>query len=178
MDLILTNPDAPQEKRDQRSMGGHQSANMGKDEWLSPPAIVTALGPFDLDPCAPIVRPWPTAAQHFTIDDDGLSRKWFGRVWMNPPYGSQTGVWLERLAEHGNGIALIFARTETEDWFTQIWPKAHGVLFIKGRLYFHHVSGQRAAHNSGAPSALIAYGSENVAALQRSQIAGHLVALK
>jgi len=43
-------------------IGSHQSAAMMKDEWLTPPDIIKALGPFDLDPCAPIVRPWPTAA--------------------------------------------------------------------------------------------------------------------
>ena len=29
----------------------------GKDEWLTPPEITTALAPFDLDPCSPIKRP-------------------------------------------------------------------------------------------------------------------------
>jgi len=28
-----------------------------KDEWLTPPYIIKALGEFDLDPCAPINRP-------------------------------------------------------------------------------------------------------------------------
>lgn len=40
------------------SMGGHQSAAMLKDEWLTPPHILRALGPFDLDTCAPVNRPW------------------------------------------------------------------------------------------------------------------------
>lgn len=135
---------------------------MLNDEWLTPPEIVRALGPFDLDPCAPIVRPWPTAAKHYTVDDDGLSLPWFGRVWLNPPYGPHTGTWLERLREHGDGIALIFARTETEAWFRHIWGIADGILFLRGRLNFHFVSGKRAERNSGAPSALIAYGEENV----------------
>lgn len=39
---------------------------IGHPEWLTPRNIVDALGPFDLDPCAPIVRPWPTAVQHYT----------------------------------------------------------------------------------------------------------------
>ena len=28
----------------------------GKEEWLTPPEIVAAFGPFDLDPCSPINR--------------------------------------------------------------------------------------------------------------------------
>ena len=46
------------------------------DEWLTPPAIIAALGPFDLDPCSPIHRPWDTAKRHFTRLDDGLSMPW------------------------------------------------------------------------------------------------------
>ncbi len=158
-------------------MGSHQSHDMGKDEWLTPPEIIRALGTFDLDPCAPLKskRPWDTAISHFTIDDDGLSKKWHGRVWLNPPYGDQTERWLEKLANHGNGIALIFARTETATWRRQIWGRADAILFIQGRLHFYHASGVKAKHNAGAPSALIAYGCSNVAALERCGITGVLV---
>lgn len=158
-------------------MGGHQSARMLKDEWLTPPEILQSLGTFDLDPCSPIARPWPTAANHYTIMDDGLSRPWHGRVWLNPPYGKDTSRWLARLADHGNGVALIFARTETEMFFEQVWSKAQAILFLRGRLHFHHVDGRRAEANSGAPSVLIAYGQDNVRALQASGLAGKLVTL-
>jgi hypothetical protein len=158
-------------------IGSHQSAKMLKDEWLTPPEILAALGPFDLDPCAPINRPWKMAKKHYTIEDSGLMQPWHGRVWLNPPYGSQTGVWLQRLADHGNGIALIFARTETDMFFQYVWPKADAILFIQGRLYFHHVDGERAKANSGAPSVLIAYGSNNVQSLKDSNIKGALICL-
>lgn len=157
------------------SIGGHQSHRMGKDEWLTPPIILAALGPFDLDPCAPISPPWPMAASHYTIVDDGLSKPWHGRVWCNPPYGREASAWLGRLADHGNGIALIFARTETEMFLDRVWRRADALLFIEGRLHFHHVNGTRAAANSGAPSVLIAYGQDNVAALEQSGIGGALV---
>lgn len=158
-------------------IGGHQSALMGKDEWLTPPFILHALGPFDLDPCAPIKRPWDTAAAHYNVLDDGLSKPWHGMVWCNPPYGSHTDRWLARLAAHGNGIALVFARTETATWIEQVWGKATAVRFIFGRLHFHHVDGSRAPANSGAPSALIAYGREAADRLQRCTIAGRFVPL-
>ena len=139
-------------------MGSHQSAAMLKDEWLTPPEIIKELGPFDLDPCAPIVRPWSTARKYYTTEDDGLSQPWFGRVWCNPPYGRETGKWLEKLADHGQGIALIFARTETSMFIEQVWNKAHAILFLHGRLCFYHVDGSRSKTNSGAPSCLVAYG--------------------
>ena len=148
------------------SMGGHHSAMALKDEWLTPPEILHALGPFDLDPCAPIKRPWPTAADHYTIEDNGLAQPWHGRVFCNPPYGLEAARWLDRLAQHGNGIALIFARTETRMFFDHVWRRADAVLFIEGRLHFHHVDGRRAAANSGAPSCLVAYGVENALRLK------------
>lgn len=150
------------------SIGGHQSAAMLKDEWLTPPSILGALGTFDLDPCAPINRPWNTAQDHYTIEDNGLAKPWFGRVWCNPPYGLEAARWLDRLAQHGNGIALIFARTETRMFFDHVWLRADAVCFIEGRLHFHHVDGTRAKANSGAPSCLVAYGSRNVLWLKKS----------
>jgi hypothetical protein len=54
--------------------------------WLTPREIVTPLGPFELDPCAaPSPRPWPTAVRHIELPECGLTAKWEGRVWLNPP---------------------------------------------------------------------------------------------
>lgn len=147
------------------SLSSHQSARMKNDEWLTPPEILKPLGAFDLDPCAPIVRPWDTAACHFTKLDDGLAQPWHGRVWMNPPFGREAGKWLKKLRDHGDGIALVPARTETAMFFDYVWDCASVVLFIKGRPHFHYVDGSRAKFNSGAPIALIAYGPRNAAAL-------------
>ena len=159
------------------SMGGHQSATALKDEWLTPRHVLAALGAFDLDPCAPQVRPWDTAARHYTVMDNGLVQPWEGRVWCNPPYGLEAAQWLARCADHGNAMALIFARTETRIFFDHVWPKAQGVLFLEGRLYFHHVCGRRASANAGAPSVLVAYGSANAECLKSCTLAGRYLAL-
>jgi hypothetical protein len=159
-------------------MGSHQSHCMGKEEWLTPPEIIKDLGVFDLDPCSPVNRPWDTAVDHYTVNDDGLSKKWFGFVWCNPPYGAQTGKWLKKLSEHGSGVALIFARTETKMFFDYVWNKAHALLFIKGRLYFHHVDGRRASSNAGAPSVLVGYGREAADRLSSSKIKGKFIELR
>lgn len=156
-------------------MGGHHSALALKDEWLTPPAIIGALGEFDLDPCSPIGRPWDTARKHFTVEDNGLAQPWGGRVWCNPPYGLDAAKWLARCAAHGDAIALIFARTETRMFFEHVWPAAKGILFIEGRLHFHHVNGVRAAANSGAPSVLIAYDDFNAEILRDCGIGGHFI---
>lgn len=144
----------------------------GKNEWLAPPEIIRVLGIFDLDPCAPVIRPWDMAKAHYTIEDDGLSQPWYGRVWCNPPYGGETGKFLKPLADHGNGIALIFARTETGNFFRYIWPRASGIMFLRGRLVFHHVDGTKPANSAGAPSCLIAYGAANANILRDSGLDG------
>jgi len=161
-----------------RGMGSHQSARMIKDEWLTPPELISQLGSFDLDPCSPgDRRPWDTAARHYSVEDNGLIKPWFGRVWLNPPYGREAGLWLKRLASHGNGIALIFARTETDMFFREVWKKADALLFLRGRLHFHHVDGTRATANAGAPSVLIAYGQINVESLKKANDLGQLILL-
>ncbi|MFY8069327.1 MAG: DNA N-6-adenine-methyltransferase [Flavobacterium sp.] len=148
-----------------------------KVEWLTPPELVKQLGEFDLDPCCPIDAPFYHATNHYTIIDDGLSKKWSGRVYLNPPYGRGMELWLEKLKQHGNGIALIFARTETKCFFEHIWHDADAILFVKGRIKFYHVSGVQGG-TPGAPSVFIAYGKENAIALQNSGIEGRFLSLK
>ena len=134
----------------------------GKEEWLTPPEIIRALGDFDLDPCAPTpeTRPWETAKAHYCIHDNGLIKPWHGRVWCNPPYGGETGKWMARCAAHGNVTALIFARTETQQFFESIWPKAKAVCFLKGRLSFYHITGKKGG-TAGAPSMLVTWDDNN-----------------
>jgi len=149
----------------------------GKDEWLTPLSLIQAIGEFDLDPCSPINRPWPTAKKHFTIEDDGLIKQWEGKVFCNPPYGNETATWLNKCASYGNAIALTFARTETKMFFESVWPKATAVLFIKGRIRFFHVSGEQ-GDSAGAPSILIAYGEECSKMLETSKVNGKFIRLK
>lgn len=160
------------------SLSAHQSARMKNDEWLTPPAIMAKLGPFDLDPCAPVTRHWDTAQRHYTIHDNGLSKPWHGRVWCNPPFGREAVKWLRRMADHGNGIALIPARTETAMFYECVWGAADAVLFVEGRPHFHYVTGARAPFNSGAPICLVAYGLSNVMALEKSGLGIVLPILK
>ncbi len=161
-----------------QGMGGHHSSTSLKDEWITPLWILRALGEFDLDPCSAIGQPWPTAKRHLTIEDDGLSKVWEGRVWLNPPYGSKMGLWLDRLARHGNGIALLFARTETAFFFRYIWEVASALLFIRGRITFFNVEGNAAEGTAGAPSVLVAYGEENAECLRLSGINGKWIQLR
>ncbi|OQA31247.1 MAG: DNA N-6-adenine-methyltransferase (Dam) [Betaproteobacteria bacterium ADurb.Bin341] len=145
-------------------------------DWLTPPEIIAALGKFDLDPCASQYQPWRTAAEQFTIQDDGLARNWSGRVWCNPPYGPHAERFLRRMADHGNGVLLIFARTETKAFQEYCWRKANAMLFMAGRIRFR-LPGGGVAGPAGAPSVLIAYGKESADSLETSGIDGYFVRL-
>jgi len=146
------------------------------DDWITPKWLIDRLGLFDLDPCACKPQPWPCAKEQMT--DNGLISPWNGMVYVNPPYGLATAHWLERLAHHGNGMALVFARTETNMFFYYVWPMATALLFIRGRLTFCKPSGEPAEHNSGGPSVLIAYGDEAAARFLPCEDLGKIVLLK
>lgn len=160
-----------------KGIGGHQRGHAGKtDVWLTPPEIVRALGPFGLDPCSLPNRPWDTAARHIIPPENGLAADWTGsRVWLNAPYGPEAAKWMAKLAAHGDGIAILFARTETAMFFSSVWGRASGLLFVRGRLHFHRADGMRARANSGGPTVLIAYGPDNAARLLASGIPGAFV---
>lgn len=153
------------------------NSSTGKNEWLTPPDLLHKLGAFDLDPCAPVNRPWNTARHHYTVEDDGLRQAWFGRVFCNPPYDTALIVrFIRKCTEHRNAIALTFARTDTRMFHELIFPKAYAILFIKGRLSFYHATGERGG-TAGAPSCLIAFNEENTRMLENCGVNGKLVLL-
>jgi DNA N-6-adenine-methyltransferase (Dam) len=155
--------------RSQQDGFRHERPQGRSVEWYTPPELFEALGlAFDLDPAAPPGGvPWVPAARYFSRFDDGLSQPWQGRVWLNPPYGRDVGRWLDRLAEHGDGLALVFARTDTA-WFHRAFARATAACFIKGRLRFVAGDGQAATSAAGAPSLLLAYGLPCALALSAS----------
>lgn len=164
-----------------RAFGSHESHRITTDIWLTPRWILDALGEFDLDPCsAPDTELWPTAREHITLPDDGLMHIWEGRVWLNPPYGRHIGIWLERMALHNRGTALIFARTETTLFRQHVWRAATGLLFLDRRIVFHRPDGSlpdktRGGGQAGAPSVLVAYGADDADRLEHCGLRGSFV---
>ena len=161
------------------SRGIHTQPNQGETtDWLTPPDIIHRIGEFSLDPCASVDQFYATADTMISRPDDGLLHTWhdYGSVWLNPPYGAKNSdLWMGRMAEHGNGVALIAARTETE-WFRRyVWDAATGLLFLHGRLHYHLPDGSRAKGNAGHGSVLVAYGAKWASSLIASGIAGHVV---
>lgn len=156
--------------------------------WHTPEWLIKALTTdrcFDLDPCAPpSPRPCETAKITYDSAQDGLALPWSGpwcyncgavsdaciaathcisiipqpyRVWLNPPLIG-AGLWLEKLAAHRHGLAFIFARPDSVNWHTQVWPKAHSVFFFEGDITRQRYGLHADYHSvSGHPQALISY---------------------
>lgn len=159
----------------------HESAHNATVEWYTPPWLFEALGrAYDLDPCHPEGDrlPWVPAAHVYTKADDGLSKPWFGRVWLNPPYGKEAEAWLAIMHEHRHGHALVFSRTDNA-WFHEYGAQADAVFFFRKRIKFVDRTGElprkedgTKADAPGAGSMLIAWGPDCVADLYRLERAG------
>ena len=137
--------------------------------WLTPISLIKELGEFDLDPCGHVGH--ATAKNLICLPNDGLRENWGGvnvRVWLNPPYGKEAEIWLSKLKEHGNGIALVFARLETQ------WLKPYlrdGFFVIDGRLSFQSPITNKKG-NAGCASVLIPFGRKNIGAILSSNVKG------
>lgn len=149
---------------EQRAAKKHKSV-----EWYTPRWVFDALDlTFDIDPASPCDTDTAVpAATKYTVLDDGLKKPWVGRVWLNPPYGPDTEIWMKRMAEHGNGIALVFSRTDAI-WCQEAMKSAAAMLFVSGRIEF--VAGRENQHKKsrcGAGSVLFAFGAECANALRK-----------
>ncbi len=100
----------------------------------------------------------------------GLEAPWTGRIFLNPPF-SKAAPWLQRLAEHGDGIALTFIRWEAM-WFQEIIQRSGFLFAFKRRQKF----GRPGGNITQCPLAccLIPFGSDNIRAIENSRLEGVL----
>lgn len=156
------------------------------DEWFTPPEIFDALGLiFDLDVASPGPDHWVPARKVFvarplrrpppTNDGPaqivgGLDSPWNGMVWMNPPFGGRNGQvpWLKKFIQHGNGVALVAARTSA-GWFHDILPNADGLLFPRGKTKFIRPDGS-VGGSPGTGIVLVSMGRVASTALENSEL--------
>ena len=129
------------------------------DVVLSPAWLFDVLAiTFDLDPCGALGGDMVPAEHRFTVEDDGLTQSWFGRVWLNPPF-SDPSPFTDKFIEHGHGIAVTPASKAA--WHRRLWRAADGVAFTDKAIWWD---------GRGFPYAcmLWAFGEECVEAIGRT----------
>lgn len=142
------------------------------DRWLTPLSVIESLGRFDLDPCG--APNHPTAGRVYLQEngDDGLRDPWFGRVWLNPPYGRTMRAWVERMVGHGTGTALIPVAAGTKLWQEVVFREASVIHFYRHRIKFLRRDGKHDDMVSPQASAIVAFGSSDADAVLRSGLPG------
>jgi hypothetical protein len=145
-------------KKDQRLP--HVAQNRGNNEWYTPKEYITAatavMGEIDLDPASAIPANKVVCAKTFHIaEDNGLTKSWRGRVWMNPPYAAKLiSKFCDKLVEHFvsgdviEAIVLVNNATETR-WFKKLMSCASAVMFPKSRIKFWSYDGRKSAPLQG-----------------------------
>jgi ParB family chromosome partitioning protein len=130
----------------------HVTNNSGNNEWYTPVDFLDAarsvLGEIDLDPAScELANTNVRAKQFYSVDDDGLSQEWSGKVWMNPPYGQpDIANFAVKLIEEltskrvTEAIVLVNNATETE-WGQSLLSGADAVCFKCGRIKFLNSAG-------------------------------------
>jgi len=136
------------------------------EEWYTPPSVLdsvlTVLGEIDLDPCSNPKKTVP-AKNYFTQEEDGLSKSWLGKIFMNPPYGNVIDGWVTKLvSEYNEGnvteaIALLPGRIDT-GWF----QKFSGCTWsaMRGRIKFLREDGAE-SDPAPFPSIFVYLGKNN-----------------
>ena len=117
------------------------------DEWSSPQAIVDICaqrwGPFDLDAAADETN--AQAPAWINRFEDGLTRPWNGRVWLNPPWCRRKrmpiGPWIDKSVEEAlsGRVALVCAlvpASVSTRWWHRLAANATRILLLKGRLRY------------------------------------------
>ena len=130
-------------------LGENYRANStGENEWYTPANHIEiarqVLGEIDLDPASnaeanKIVK----AKKYFSEKNNGLSKRWVGRVWLNPPYSRDLmGPFVEKLIESyksGSVPAAIMVSHNNTDtgWFHSLSNVAAAVCFPRQRIKFY-----------------------------------------
>jgi phage N-6-adenine-methyltransferase len=155
--------------------GSHVSLNSGENEWYTPrdyiEAARQAMGGIDLDPAScDVAQVNVQAGRFYTIEDNGLDKKWTGNVWLNPPYSKELiGLFAAKVAGESErfrqAVVLVNNATETA-WFHQMVSVASAVCFFRGRIRFLDKTGKPA--NTPVQGQAAIYIGPNVDAFRRA----------
>ena len=129
------------------------------NEWYTPEKYVEAarevLGSFDLDPASCLVANTVVKAQKFyTLKDDGLTKEWYGRIWLNPPYGDAGPKFVAKLLQaykDGNvteAIVLVNSHCTDAKWFQPLFD--YPMCFTDHRPKFWTKDGEGSSPTHGS----------------------------
>lgn len=99
-------------------------------------------------------------------------------MFVNPPYGLSASPFIQKLAEHGDGILLVTMRAETNYFHDWVWGKACGMLVIRRRVSFCTSDGVESTGNTGGATVLFAYGYSNWNTLNHASDLGYATKLR
>jgi hypothetical protein len=95
------------------------------------------------------------ANNYYTVDDDGLTKEWGGKVWMNPPYTALViNKFIDKLIHHfkedhiTDAIVLTNNNTDTS-WFHSAAKSSNAICFTSGRINFLKRDGSTSSPTNG-----------------------------
>lgn len=151
---------------------------VASDEWYTPIEFINALGHFDTDPATPVDMRNKTADVMYNKNDNGLEQEWKGRVWLNPPYSAPLiQQFMEKMAKHGNGIALLMPKFGSVMFRELVYPYCDGIFILEKRIKFFDYNWIQ-QKSPVSTSILVAYGQNNIDAILNSGIKGTMLYTK
>ena len=134
--------------------------NTGDEESYTPEKYLESarlvMGGIDLDPASnPMAQKNVNADIYYTQADDGLTKQWKGKVWMNPPYTARIiNIFLEKLVGHfeNNEVteAIVLTNNNTDtSWFHKSAQQASAICFTAGRINFLKRDGSTSSPTNG-----------------------------
>ena len=147
---------------------------MSTNEWYTPSKYIEAaratMGSIELDPASCAFANETVKAKHYyTAEENGLELPWYGRVWLNPPFGRSQmpgkkmnqGLWIRKLLqewEMGHVLQAVLLTTCRPDtsWFHPLWQ--FPICFADHKVGFYlPEEGQILQEHSHAHGTLFVY---------------------
>jgi hypothetical protein len=139
------------------------------------------MGGIDLDPAScEQANETVKADRYYSAADNGLIMPWYGRVWLNPPYGrsdgtSNQGIWSSTLARtyldgRIDAACLLINAVTDRVWFWPLWD--FPICFVHKRIRFHSPSADKAAPTHG--SAIVYFGGDCAAFVEHFKPLGRV----
>jgi len=126
----------------------------GNEEWYTPKKYIDmareVLGQIDIDPASnAFANEVVQATTYYTKEDDGLSKEWQGKMWLNPPYSSIIANFIDKTC-HSDVEAIVLTNNSTDTkWFAQAANNCAAMCFTYGRINFYDDTAKKSSPTNG-----------------------------